>query len=705
MPSALRAVFALCCLATTAAAAAATGPEPLAGGPWPRSWTEGALTLSLFQPEVQRWEGGALALRAAAQVRKGERQTYGLVHLEARTEVDAARQVVRLVEVRVTRTEFPAVAGKEARWRELFGRHVADRWELPLDKLQADAAVAEAERARAALPPRNDPPAFVFRTAPALLVLTDGEPSWRAVEGTALERVANTRPLLLRDPASGRVWLRLLDGWMTAPALDQRFEVAARGAPPALETARAWAAGQPQIDLLDGQPPPDGEPVPGAQRPAPPTLAAGAPEVVVARTPTELIVTEGEPQLEPIAGTALAAWKNTTADVLVDTVRHALYVLVAGRWFTAPSGAGPWSWVAPEALPADFRRIPPGSTRESVLSSVPGTTQAREAQIANQVPQTATVRRSEARFTPSYDGAPRLEPIEGTALRYVLNASTPVIEVAPGQWYAVQGGVWFTSASAQGPWVAASFVPPAVYAIPASSPVHAVTYVRVYDSTPDLIFVGYTPGYLGTYVGPGGMVVYGTGYPYRGWLGRSWWGPPVTYGYGVRLGWSSWGGWGLSMSWGWCPPGYGWGYGVSPYWGPPGYYRPTYGPGPIRGITRPPPPLRGDRGGAYGGWGAAVRPSLRPPPRPPAASPRPPPASFRPAPPGHGAAGPAEARPGSGPPPPAGRPAPSAVGPSRPAPGYRPEASPAREPAHRPAAEPAARPAPPSPRKADRSAD
>jgi hypothetical protein len=710
MSTVRRAVLALSLL-LAATAAVAAGPEPLAGGPWPRSWTEGSLTLSLYQPEVQRWEGSALTLRAAAQVKKGEKQTYGLVHLEARTEVDQARKLVRLAGVQVTRTEFPSVPEKEAHWKGLFGKHLADGWELPLDKLEADAAIAAAERARTALPARNDPPVLAFRTRPALLVLTDGEPAWRAVEGTGLERIVNTRPLVLRDPASGRVWLRLLDGWMTAAALDQPFALAPAGPPADLEKARAWAATQPQIDLLDGRPAPESAPPPGGPPPqAPPTLASGAPEILVARVPTELIVTEGEPQLEPVAGTALLTWKNTTADVLVDPASNALYVLVAGRWFTAATTAGPWRWVAPEALPAGFRTIPPGSAREAVLASIPGTSQAREAAIANQVPQTATVQRSQARFTPAYDGEPRLEPVAGTTLQYVLNAGTPVLRASDGRWYAVQDGVWFTAASAQGPWSAATSVPPEVYAIPPSSPVHAVTYVHVYDFTPEVIYVGYTPGYLGTYVGPGGVVYYGTGYPYRGWIGSTWWGPPVTYGYGVRVGWSAWGGWGLSVGWGWCPPGYGWGYGVAPYWGPTRSYRPAYAPPPRPGFNRPPPAARDSRGGAYGGWGAAVRPAMRPAPRPVEVSPRgpgsgarPPPAGARP--PGRGfQSGAPPGRPAQGPPPPSARPGVSSAGPSHAAPAPRQEAAPAREPAHRPAAEPPAR-APPLPRKGERERD
>ncbi|MBK7113783.1 MAG: hypothetical protein IPH60_15240 [Flavobacteriales bacterium] len=39
-----------------------------------------------------------------------------------------------------------------------------------------------------------------------------------------------------------------------------------------------------------------------------------------------------------------------------------------------------------------------------------------------------------------------------------------------------------------------------------------------YDYTPTTVYVGYTPGYLGSYV-QNGVVIYGTGYYYRPWPG------------------------------------------------------------------------------------------------------------------------------------------------------------------------------------------
>ena len=60
----------------------------------------------------------------------------------------------------------------------------------------------------------------------------------------------------------------------------------------------------------------------------------------------------------------------------------------------------------------------------------------------------------------------------------------------------------------RGPWAVAASVPAVIYAIPPSSPVHYVTYVRVYAATPQVVYVGYTPGYTGTIVSVDGVVVY-----------------------------------------------------------------------------------------------------------------------------------------------------------------------------------------------------
>ncbi len=193
--------------------------------------------------------------------------------------------------------------------------------------------------------------------------------------------------------------------------------------------------------------------------------------------------------------------------------------------------------------------------------------------IANSIPQTATVSRVNGpTFTPVFDGVPVYQPIPGTPLTYVVNSKIPVIEVSPTSFYAVEAGVWFTAPTLTGPWAIATSVPEVIYTIPVTSPLHYVTYVRVYGSTATVVYVGYTPGYLGTVVAPGGVVVYGTGYVYQPWVGTVWYAAPVTYGVAATPVYN---------------PAVGWAYGFAmglataaiaePYWGGAYYHAGYYG--------------------------------------------------------------------------------------------------------------------------------
>src|SRR5262249_43251589 len=158
---------------------------------------------------------------------------------------------------------------------------------------------------------------------------------------------------------------------------------------------------------------------------------------------------------------------------------------LAGRWFSSASLSGPWTFVASNALPPDFAKIPPSALAGAVLPSVAGTPQAQEAVIANTIPQTATVPlKNGPKFTPTFDGPPQYPQIPSTPLTYVATSSAPLIQVSPTSYYAVQSGVWFTATQLTGPWVVATSVPAVIYTIPPSSPLYYVTYVRIYEATP-----------------------------------------------------------------------------------------------------------------------------------------------------------------------------------------------------------------------------
>jgi hypothetical protein len=292
-----------------------------------------------------------------------------------------------------------------------------------------------------------------------------------------------------------------------------------------------------------------------------PTLSTSAiPDVFVATTPAELITFSGTPEYVPISGTDLLYADNTSGNVFKLLTDQENYILLSGRWYRASSLDGPWQFVPGNELPSDFANIPDNSPRENVKASVSGTPQAQEALIANSIPQSAAVPLNQQMQNPQIDGPPQLAPIEGTPLHYVVNSATPIIEVGPQSWYACQDGAWYFSTSADGPWSVATSVPPVIYTIPTSSPLHYVTYVQVYGSAPDDAYDGYTPGYLGTEVADDDTVVYGTGYDYEPWIGDDWYSPPVTWGYGFGPCWTPWWGWGFNSGFGWgCGfPGFGW---------------------------------------------------------------------------------------------------------------------------------------------------
>jgi len=571
--------------------------------PWPRTVKAGDTTLTVYTPQLDAWEGARLAARVAVQAYIGGKQPqthFGIVVLQARTVTDKGTRVVTVDQAQVQSADFPSVPPASSRaWADAIARDLGGKsTRIALDLLEAQLAIAGAARAGAGQPLRNEAPAIVFSRVPAILVSIDGPPAYRAMSGLPFERVINTRPLLMRD-AGGTHYLKIFDGWMSAPSLNAPWAVVAA---PTSAMARAFkqASDAHLIDPLSGQ---------GAKDQPAPSLKKLAPAILVATAPTELIVTDGEPRYVPVAGTRLLYVENTTGHIFNSGADNKTYVLVSGRWFRAAGERGPWEYVAANALPADFAGIPDDSPVENVKASVAGTAQAREAAAAAMVPQAAVVAVAGTTLTPPrFDGDPRFLPVSGTSLQYAANTSTPILLVE-GAYYALQNGVWFHAPSVRGPWAVATAVPAAIYTIPPNSPLYYVTFVHIYAASGNTVYVGFTPGYQGTYIDPvTGVVVYGTGYTYDPWTGSYWYGTPVTYGYAAAVAYTPWSGWavafGMGWFWGAATVAWGWGWGPYPYWGPWAY--PAWGGawGPRGGaVAWGPGGWAGYSGNIYTQWG------------------------------------------------------------------------------------------------------
>lgn len=534
--------------AQASAADEAVAPQPEL---WPSRFYLGNDAFTVYPLQIERWEGDRLEGRAAVAVLMAgtDRPVFGIVSVSARTAVDADSGMVAVRDLTVSSGRFPTAPQQATGYVDAVRNHLAMlTWRVPLDRLRDDFAIDQAMERNQTEPLRNDPPRIVYVPSPSILVPIDGEPVLREMEGLGLRRVLNTRALLLQEQLTSRYFLYIAGYWLQAPALEGPW-TEAKVRPAALDAAKARAEAEGTVDLLDDEEP----------------ARAHAPDIIVSTGPTELVQTDGPPQYAPIGRTDLLFVTNSPNRLFFDTHSQMHYVLLAGRWYRTPSLArGPWKYVPSGELPADFASIPDDHPTGSVRVSVAGTPEAEEATIANTVPQFATVKRSAATLEITYDGIPEFRPIEGTALEAAVNAPIPVIRVDWHTYYALDNGVWFFASSAYGPWTAATSVPVVVYRIPRSDPLHYVTYVRIYDVTPDWIYVGYTPGYVGSYVSIGGTVVYGSGWYYRPWIGTVWYAPAITWGFGFSFWYSWWDPWPYRVWWaGWRPaPCY------RPAWGP-----------------------------------------------------------------------------------------------------------------------------------------
>jgi len=510
---------------------------------WPRKFAVGGNYVVVYQPQIEEWSGNSFSARAARAITEnsGKQPLYGVLWFTARAEVDKVNRLVTLSNFKIKKLSLPMAPDKSAAFETALQARADKQGEvIALDRLLADLAINHATTNNAAYEVKNDPPQILFSTRPAILVLIDGAPVLRPVKDTNVERVINTGMLVLRDPAAGKFYLRLMDGWLEAQNINGPWLISGQTSND-LKRALDAAIASKQVNLLDNK---NGSLAEAVRQNA-------VPAIYVSTQPAELLQTQGDPQVAPIEGTELIYVTNTQNDIFVHTPSQDHYILLSGRWFKAQSMMGPWQYVAGDKLPADFAKIPATHEKAAVLVSVPGTPQAKEALIANAIPQTATITRSSASLTVSYDGVVQFKPIESTTLMYAVNTSMPVIKVDAHTYYAVQNGVWFVATSAVGPWTVATSVPVVIYTIPVSSPLHYVTYVKIYGSTTEVVYVGYTPGYYGTVVTSSNVVVYGTGWYYPPYVSAYWYGWPYTYGYGAAFTWGVATGWGLTYGqWG-----------------------------------------------------------------------------------------------------------------------------------------------------------
>jgi len=252
----------------------------------------------------------------------------------------------------------------DAKWYVLNGdawqqnNYLADGGWKSVDQLPGDFnKLALTERWRAvssALPPRipaTPPTPFVINLGETELIVTDGVPRLKAIAGTGISYVSNTRSDLFKY---GDDWYFLVSGrWFTTADLGGQWR-------PVQDLPDAFAripAGDDKGYVLYA--------VPGTRQARIALIEAALPHriSVAADSAGDINVSWfGEPRFEAIEGTSLQRGLNTPYQV----IRHNnfYYLCFEGAWYFSASPAGRWK--VAQLVPDEIYRIPPSDPAYNV---------------------------------------------------------------------------------------------------------------------------------------------------------------------------------------------------------------------------------------------------------------------------------------------------------------------------------------------------
>ena len=369
---------------------AATAAAPAASDPWPRRLVSGTNTFLIYQPQLDSWKNNQLEAHAAVSVQaagsQGPDLRRHLVHGADRGRQGQPPRLPRGPEHHAL--ELPL--GPAARRRP--GRRRSRSRSRPSAPRRSPSTASRRISASWPAKAEGESRPLEQRAAADHLLQRAGRPRSRRrshppfapQSGTDLQRLINTSSIVLKARLRGALPapLRRLDGGVLA----RRGPWKVVG--PAFRHGRTTSTRRyKQILAAKNGDPMTGGSASDPNAPKPSLKTKPVPVVYMETQPTELIVVErrAELRLDPGHAASLRHQHDGTRlqghrqpehlrpdrRPLVQRARHGGSVDVRAR---------------SRALPPDFAKIPDESPMENVKASVPGTTQAQEAVVANSDP-------------------------------------------------------------------------------------------------------------------------------------------------------------------------------------------------------------------------------------------------------------------------------------------------------------------------------
>ena len=360
---------------------------------WPKEIETKKGVITLYQPQLESYSNNVLEARMAVSINPSKKDLiFGAVWFTARVSTDTDERTVTMEKMDIIKVHFPDLEDQEKvdKFGDLLVAEM-ESWDLEMSLDRMIASLEEVENLQAISDRlNNEPPDIYFRTSAAVLITIDGDPKIKLDENSKLDYVANSPYFIVRESNKKDYYLKGGSFWYTSKEVLSGWEETNK-VPSSIEKFAKNNIEEGEPDSLS-------------------LTITEAPELIVVTKPSELIMSDGDPEYASIEGTTLLYAANSESDIIMDIDSQNHYVLLGGRWFYSKTlNDGDWKFSEPKDLPADFSKIPENSEMESVRASIPGTPESKDALLEQSIPQTASVDRKEATVEVTYDGDPKFE--------------------------------------------------------------------------------------------------------------------------------------------------------------------------------------------------------------------------------------------------------------------------------------------------------
>jgi len=162
---------------------------------WPREIESGKFTITLYQPQIERFYDNVIDGRLALSVKDSAAKIYfGALWFKAKLSTNVEERTATLDDLQIPQVKFPDITD-ESNLEKLKNLIVNDMMELDIE-MSLDRIIASAEHVekinKLETELNNAPPKIYFRNAPTVLVNIDGPPSIKQQEKSKLSLVVNT---------------------------------------------------------------------------------------------------------------------------------------------------------------------------------------------------------------------------------------------------------------------------------------------------------------------------------------------------------------------------------------------------------------------------------------------------------------------------------------------------------------------------------